>query len=146
MTSEEAAHFRDHGVGCVMETNDLKKGNITVNAAGVGTVTPKMVAKRAAELARINGRSAKNVIESDKTEAQRELTGGVVEDPKEALLESIPESERWEPVPVSAGEKIMPVRNDDDDEEGRSDNERLTEQGIHEAEHDQMRKASKQND
>jgi hypothetical protein len=126
-----------------MNTNPLKKGNITVNATGVGTVTPKMVLKRAAQLARINGRSAKNILESDKAEAQRELTGGEEEDPQEALLESVPESQRWDPVPESPGHKIMPVRDDDDDEEGRSDNERLTEQGVQEAEHDQMRKGSK---
>jgi hypothetical protein len=124
-----------------MKMNPLKKGNIAVNATGVGTVTPKMVTKRAGQLAHIKGRP--NIIESDKTEAQRELTGGEDEDPKEAFLESVPESQRWNPVPGSPGQKIMPVQNDDDDEEGRSDKERLTEQGVNEAEHDQMRKASK---
>lgn len=37
--------------------NPLKKGVLTDNSAGIGTVTPKMVRQRAAELAVIDGRS-----------------------------------------------------------------------------------------
>jgi hypothetical protein len=126
-----------------MKTNILKKGNITVNSAGVGTVTPKMVNKRAAQLARMKGRSSKNVLEADKAEGQRESTGSEDKDAKQTFLESVPESQRWEVPPESHGHKIEAVREDDDDDEGRSDNERLVEQGIHEAEHDQMRKGSR---
>ncbi len=126
-----------------MKTNALKKGNITVNSKGVGTVTPKMVKKRAAELARMKGRSSRRVETSDEEQARRELTGGQEEDAKERLIESVPESERWDPVPGSAGHKVEPVINDDDDEEGRSDNERLVEEGVREAENEQMRRGSK---
>jgi hypothetical protein len=65
-------------------------------------------------------------------------------DPKEAVLESAPESERWDPVPGSAGHKVPVAASDDEDDEGRSDNERLVEEGIAGAEHDQMLQATRE--
>jgi hypothetical protein len=62
-------------------------------------------------------------------------------DPKEAVLDEAPESERWDPVPGSTGNKVAAAPSADEDEEGRSDNERLVEEGIAAAEHDQMRQA-----
>ncbi|MFZ0826421.1 MAG: hypothetical protein WAO02_03265 [Verrucomicrobiia bacterium] len=63
-------------------------------------------------------------------------------DPKAAILKSAPESERRDPVPGSAGRKTPAAPSADEDNEGRSDNERLAEAGIEGAEHDQMRQAS----
>jgi len=125
-----------------MKANPMKDGVLTENSAGIGTVTRKMVRERAAELAVINGRSAQEVSKSDRDQAQRELTGEPDTDPKEVALESAPESERWDPVPGSTGHKAREAPSADEDEEGRSDNERLVEEGIADAEHDQMRQAS----
>src|SRR5271154_917393 len=125
-----------------MKTNPLKKGALTENAAGVGTVTDKMVQKRAVELAIINGRSAHEVSKSDWEQAKRELTGESDIDPKEAVLEAAPESERWDPLPGSTGHKVPVAASEDEDEDGRSDSEKLVEEGIEGAEHDQMRQAS----
>jgi hypothetical protein len=129
-----------------MKTNPLKKGALTENSAGIGTVTRKMVRKRAIELAVINGRSAQEVSKSDLEQAKRELTGEPDMDPKAAVLESAPESERWDPVPGSTGHKTPVAASEDEDEEGRSDNERLVEEGIEGAEQDQMRRASQKRD
>jgi hypothetical protein len=129
-----------------MKTNPLKKGALTENSAGIGTVTRKMVRKRAIELAVINGRSAQEVSKSDLEQAKRELTGEPDMDPKAAVLESAPESERWDPVPGSSGHKTPVAASEDEDEEGRSDNERLVEEGIEGAEQDQMRRASQKRD
>ena len=125
-----------------MKANPMKDGVLTENSAGIGTVTRKMVRERAVELAVINGRSAQEVSKSDRDQAQRELTGEPDTDPKEVALESAPESERWDPVPGSTGHKAREAPSADEDEEGRSDNERLVEEGIADAEHDQMRQAS----
>ena len=125
-----------------MKTNPLKQGLLTENFAGIGTVTRQMVRERAAELAVIDGRSAQEVSPSDWTQAKRELTGEPDIDPKEAILEAAPESERWNPVPGSTGHKIPAAPGEDEDDEGRSDKERLVEEGIAEAELDQMRQAS----
>jgi hypothetical protein len=127
-----------------MKTNPLKEGVLTENSAGIGTVTRKMVRERAAELAVIKGRSAHDVTESDLAQAGRELTGGPDADPKETILESAPESERWDPVPGSTGHKVPVAAGEDEDDEGRSDNERLVEEGIAGAEHDQSLQASRE--
>jgi hypothetical protein len=128
-----------------MKTNPLKEGALTENAAGIGTVTRKMVRERAVELAVINGRSKQEVSKSDWEQAKRELTGKPDADPNEAALESVPESERWDPVPGSAGGKVPVAPGEDEDEEGRSDNQKLVEEGIEGAEHDQMRRGAKEN-
>jgi hypothetical protein len=127
-----------------MKTNPLKEGVLTKNSAGIGTVTRKMVRERAVELAVINGRSAQEVSKSDREQAKRELTGDSDMDPNEAVLESAPESERWDPVPGSTGHKVPAASSDDEDAEGRSDNERLVDEGIAGAEHDQSRQATKE--
>lgn len=124
-----------------MKINSLKQGALIENSTGIGLVTRKMVRARAAELAVINGRSAKEMSRADLEQARRELSGKPDQDPKEAALESAPESERWDPVPGSTGRKIPAAASEDEDDEGRSDNERLVEEGIAEAEHDQMRRA-----
>ena len=75
-----------------MKPNPLKKGELTVNSAGIGTVTRKMVRKRAVELAILDGRTAREVSKSDLTTAKRELTGEPELDPQKAALEGAPES------------------------------------------------------
>jgi hypothetical protein len=127
-----------------MKTNLLKEGVLTENSAGLGTVSRKMVRERAVELAVINGRSAQEVSKSDWEQARRDLTGEPEPDSKEAVLESAPESERWDPVPGSTGHKVPVAASEDEDDEGRSDNERLVEEGIAGAEHDQRRQASRE--
>ena len=126
-----------------MSTNPLKQGEIIEHASGIGTVTSQMVHQRAAELAVINGRSAQDVSKSDWDQAKRELTGKPDVDPNTAALESAPESARWDPVPGSIGHKLPTTESEDEDDEGRSDNQRLVEEGVAEAEHDQMLQASK---
>jgi hypothetical protein len=126
-----------------MEQNPLTKGVLTENFIGIGTVTREMVLKRAQELALINGHSPKHVSESELEQAQRELTGGSDMEPKEAALESVPESEHWDPLPGSTGHKAAESSDEDEDDEGRGEEERLVEQGVNEAEHDQMLQAAK---
>jgi len=120
-----------------------KDAALIIDSTGVGTVTDKMVRERAVELAIIDGRAAQEVSNSDLDQAKRELTGGSDMDPKEELLESAPESERWDPLPGSTGSVIPVTSIDDEDDEGRSTSERLVEEGVLEAEHDQMRQAAK---
>ena len=126
-----------------MKTNPLKEGNISENSAGLGTVNRKMVRGRAVELAAMDGRAAREVSKSDCEQVKRELTGQPDMDPKEAMLESAPESERWDPVPGSTGHKVSSAPSEDEDEEGRSDNERLVNEGIAGAELDQMEQATR---
>ena len=126
-----------------MNTNPLKQGLLTENSAGIGTVTRAMVRERAVELAGINGRAPRDVSKSDWDQAKRELTGESDTDPTDTLLESAPESERWDPVPGSVGGKVPAAPSADEDDEGRSDNERLVEEGVAGAEQDQMLQAAR---
>ncbi len=121
----------------------MKDGVISENSAGVGTVTRKMVQARAAELAIIDGHLSHDATASHFAQAKRELTGVADVDPKDEVLDAAPESERWDPVPGSAGTKARVAPSEDEDEEGRSDNERLTEGGIAEAEVEQSFQATK---
>ena len=102
-----------------MKTNPLKQGLLTENTAGIGTVTRKMVRTRSVELAVIGGRSPEEVSKSDWEQAKRDMTGDPETDPKEVILESAPESDRWNPVPGSAGDKVRVGSSADEDDEGR---------------------------
>jgi hypothetical protein len=125
-----------------MNTNPLKEGALTENSAGIGTITRKMVRQRAVELAVINGRSAQEVSPSDWEQAQLELTGNSDRGSNEVTLELAPESERWDPVPGSTGGNVPVAAGEDEDAEGRSDNERLVDEGMAGAEYDQTRQAT----
>jgi len=126
-----------------MKRNPLKDGVISENSAAVGTVTRKLVRARAAELASIDGHLSHDATASHFAQAKRELTGVADIDPNDAILESAPESERWDPVPGSTGQKARVAPSEDEDEEGRSDNERLTEGGMADAEIDQSFQATR---
>ncbi len=127
-----------------MNQNALNKGIISENFIGVGTVSPEMVRARAVELAVINGRSAQGMSNADWDEAQRELTGGPEIDARQSRLESLPEEERWDPVPGSTGFQVPDSPPEDEDDEGLSEVAQLVEQGVAEAEHDQMVQAVRQ--
>lgn len=129
-----------------MKINPLKDGILTEHAAGLGTVTRKMVRERAVELALINGRSASDVSKSDWEHAKRELTGEPSTDPIETVLEAVPESEREEPISDLRDHKVPVAPSEDEDAEGRSDGERLVAEGVAEAEHDQMLQAAAKKD
>jgi len=130
-----------------METNPLdnplKDGALTDNSKGLGTVTVKMIKDRAIEIAWMSGRGAHELKPVDYVEAKRELTGDPVVNPDEAAIENAPESERWDPVHGDTGHKVPVAPSEDEDEEGRSDNEKLVEEGMSEAEADEARQAAK---
>lgn len=125
-----------------MNKNPLNKGNLTENAIGIGTVTPGMVEARARELAVIAGRVPPEPSEIDYEQAQRELTGGSEMEAEEMALEAIAESERWDPISNSSGHQTQDSLGEDEDSEGRSESAQLVEEGIKEAEHDQMLQAA----
>jgi hypothetical protein len=104
------------------------------------------VRERAVELAVINGRSAQEASKSDWDQAKLELTGEADIDPNEAILESAPEAERWDPVHGSTGRKAPETESEDEDDEGESDSTKLVEEGIGEAEHDQSLEAARRLD
>jgi hypothetical protein len=125
-----------------MKKNPLNKGIIMENADGSGMVTSKMVEARARELALINGRGSSKPTEADYQQAKREPTGESEIDSQEENLESLPESEGWDPVQGSTGRQAVESLGEDEDAEGRSESAQMFEEGINEAEHDQMLRAA----
>jgi hypothetical protein len=127
-----------------MKIDPVNESALIINSTGIGTVTRKMVRERAAQLALINGRAAKDVSKTDWEQAKRELTGGSELDPEETLIEEAPESERWDPLPGSKGQIVtVPSTDDGEDNEGTSIGERLINEGVNEADHDQMLQAAR---
>jgi hypothetical protein len=126
-----------------MKIDPSQEPALIIHSTGIGTVTRKMVRERATELALINGRSIQDVSVADWEQAKRELTGEPDLDPKEALLEAAPESERWDPLPGSTGHIIPVASIDGEDDDGRSMGEKIIDEGVQEAEHDQMLQAAR---
>lgn len=128
-----------------MPKNPVNKGMIAKNFTGIGAVSRDMINKRAKELAFLSGRVPPEITDADYERAERELSGGSELDRQDQIIEALPESERWDPVPGSKGSPGPDVPNeDDDDDEGRNESAQLAEEGVHEAEHDQMVQAEEQ--
>lgn len=117
-----------------MKRNPVDEGRISNRSRAVGVVTWDMVRHRAREIAITNGRGPWEVLEGDFDQAKRELTTLQDESNKEEVLESAPESERWDPVPGSFGRAAPKYPINDEQVE----NERLVQEGMEDAEHDQM--------
>jgi hypothetical protein len=121
-----------------MNKNPINRGIIAENFTGIGAVTRDMVNARARELAKISGRGPHDVSQADYEQAKRELTGESDMDRQEEILEALPESARWDPVPGSAGTMVPEQPSEDEDDEGQNESAQLVEEGVQEAEHDLM--------
>jgi hypothetical protein len=92
-----------------------------------------MVEARAREIAVINGRSGNQVTDLDRQQARQELTGAEPSDADDEP-EAGAEVAQWDAAAGSPGEQARTVPAHDE----QVDAERLIEEGIAEAEHDQM--------
>jgi hypothetical protein len=122
-----------------MKQDQIEEGKISSNSKGLGTVTEEMVRQRAREIALINGRAADQYNNSDLEVARREFLGEQPPPPEGAAEDALPESERWDPVRGSIGRKAGVVPAHDE----QTDAEKLVEEGVFEAEHDQMVEGTK---
>jgi len=85
--------------------------NTRIIARDLAEEAPHSLSKRIARFAMaINGCSAQYASKSYWKQFKRELTGELDTDPKEAVLESAPESERWHPVPGLTGQNVPVAR------------------------------------
>jgi hypothetical protein len=62
---------------------------------------------------------------------------------KDELLESLPESMRWDPVPGSVGHQAPESASEDEDPEGRSVTEQLVDNGVEAAIREQVNQAAR---
>ena len=126
-----------------MGKSPLNKGVLTENFTGIGPATREMGHARVCELASIAGPVPPHVTQGDYEPAECELTGGSDLDRRETVLASLPETERWDPVPGSTGRQATESRSEDEDEEARSKTEQLVDAGVEEAGREQMPQAAR---
>ena len=106
------------------------RGKITKSLA-----TPGMVEKRARQLALIAGRRAGQVNDTDREEAKRELLEPI--HPTSRLADKpFPAGSPWGSPPASTGRRTKRISPTDD-----KVSKELVEEGVDEAEHDQMVRA-----
>lgn len=117
-----------------MREQGNNEGRFTQHARGLGTVTEEMVRERAAELALVNGRPPGQILDSDLTQARRELTGRETVVPTPTPAEELTEDERWDPAGKSEAGKIPPVPAADE----QTFAEELVEEGAEDAEQERM--------
>ncbi len=120
-----------------MNNNPLNKDILTKSLVAVRIVSREMLHARTRELALIAGREIPHVTHADYAQAKRELTGETDPDRQDAMIEALPESKRWDPVPGSEGRQAAESPNEDDDVDGRSETEQLVAEGANEAENEQ---------
>ena len=114
---------------------NMKKtsAKISDHFAGLGTVTRDMVEKRAREIAMINGRAPDKFTQTDFWEAKQELTGAVV-DSTAREEEAIETTTGRDGNPGTTAHQT-PTRSARDEQTVA---EELVQQGLEEAEHEQM--------
>lgn len=127
-------------LSCNMKRNPDERGRFSDRGEGLGTVTKKMVMVRARQIAVINGRTEKGVMDSDILEARRELQGEDEMDPTPTRGDNLPEDKRWDPVPGSEGRSAPTIPPYDE----QSFAEKLYDEGVADAEHDQEIEATRE--
>ena len=121
-------------LACPMRNDDIEDGRLSEHSHGMGTATRAMVLKRAREIAFINGRTPDQILQGDFDQAKRELTGRgeVVEEQESPRPRS--HAELRETIRGSRGRQAKTVSAHDE----QTDVERLVNEGVADAEHDQM--------
>jgi hypothetical protein len=122
-----------------MNDNSHPAGKISVHGNGFGAPSPDAVEKRAREIALIAERDPDEFTDADWDQARRELLGAQDSSAPEETEANAEVVDEWNVVASSSGHRAPRV---DDDEE--SVGEQLVEEGIQEAEHDQMVEARKE--
>jgi hypothetical protein len=117
-----------------MKTPRQASGIISSHFQGLGTVTRDMVIQRAREIAFINGRPPNRYSTEDFLEAKRELTGLGSNGAEHAEEEPIAGLTSWDEEPGTLGHAVETTAAADE----QTVAEQLVEQGVNEAEHEQM--------
>ena len=118
----------------------ISHGRITQHGAGLGTVTPEMVQRRAREIALSDGRAGNEVTSADWEQARRELLGAANPPSAESDIEEAESTTGWDPAPPTIGRRAE--TQEVDDEETMA--EQLMQEGIEEADHDERVEAGRE--
>ncbi len=115
--------------------NAPRDRKILLHGRGTGDLTDENVEQRARENAVIRGRSADRITEEDRAEAWAELQGALSPDTTDSDGQSVGSLSRDPSEPVSVpGRQVINHEGDDE----ATTVERLANEGVEEAQHDQM--------
>jgi hypothetical protein len=117
-----------------MKTVHQSHGKILDHFKGMGTVTRDTVVERAREIALINGHRPNHYTQEDFLEAKRELTGDLPDASSEGEEDTVAGLVTWDE-PLDA--KGHPIEKEEPEDE-QSWAAQLVEEGMIEAEHEQM--------
>jgi hypothetical protein len=120
------------------ENTEFTGGKINAGFGGLGTPSEDDVQRRARELAVIDGLTEDDVDDRHLAQAYAELHG--VDVPAEDVAEPVEDATEWDEVPGSAGRHVPNVGPGDE----ASIAERLVEEGLSEAQHDQMLRGTRE--
>jgi len=124
-----------------MKENRMEEGGrLSDRGEGIGTVTEKMVRQRAREIAVINGRSANQLMDSDIEQALREMEGDERLTAEPTAADGLAEGERWGIAPQSVGHVAETMMTPDE----QTFAEKLVDEGVADAEHDQEIEATRE--
>ena len=118
-----------------MAMDQEQQGKILRGTEGLGVITPQIIEERAREIARSDGRAEANDL--DRTRARKELTGATAV-PEQPATVGEPDSD-WYTPRGSSGEKVPTVHPEDEE----NIPEKLIQEGIDEADHDQRSKSGR---
>jgi hypothetical protein len=125
-----------------MKTHSPQENARIEDSAVGGKISRRLMRERAVEVAISHGRLAQDVAKSDWEQAKRDLA--IEPERSGPEQESVAESEGWAMVRGSTGHKVPVPSGDDEDDEGRSDVERLVVKGVREAGREQREEADRE--
>jgi len=119
-----------------MKTTRPPHGRISDHFQGLGAANDESVVQRAREIAITNGRLPNQFTRDDYVQAKRELIGASPQEQGELDTEELT---RWDEAPGSSGHSVTKTEPVDEQEI----EEELVEEGLNEAEHEQMVEGAK---
>jgi len=118
-----------------MNKNRPTQAKVLLHGEGVGSISVEDIQRRARELASINGVPPAVVTDEFLKQARRELQGEELPEGSTEDAEAVGGITRDPSEPPSDTGRQVPNLEESD---GQQDQERLTEEGVEEAQHDQM--------
>jgi hypothetical protein len=122
------------------DQSEPPSGKISLHGSGMGVPSPEEVEKRAREIAMIDERDPEEFTDQDWNQARQELMGAEFNTPPEETPDNADVTEEWNTIAGSKGHRAPRPGTEEEETLG----EHLVNDGLEEAEHDQMLEARKE--
>jgi hypothetical protein len=122
------------------DQSEPPSGKISLHGSGMGVPSPEEVERRAREIALIDERDPDAFTDQDWNQARQELMGAEFNTPPEETPDNADVTEEWNVVAGSKGHRVPRPGTEEEETLG----EHLVNDGLEEAEHDQMLEARRE--